>query len=380
MHRALFAPPFFSAAGMLAGSTIGAGIFAVPYAVTLSGTSWSVVLALAAAATVLTIHLAYGEVVSSTIERHRLPGYVRLYFGVVPGRLAALNEVVFVNGVLLGYILLGGIFLSKIFGGISTHWSLAFFCVGALLLLGRARQISEINFMLALPLMTSLIGIGIAGVLRGDSANLFVAGSSPFFAFAVFLFSLSGYMVIADAYQFFRGTVDDCRRMRILIIGGVAFPFVTTVVFAIGVLFASGGAVTTDALTGLIPVLGISVVQFGAALGFVAVFKSYVSLGYSLKEIYELDFKTSPTASWLLAVLLPVVPFLFGANNFVSLVAFLGGIFIAIDGVFIVLMLQKIRMQGISRFRFLPMNRFVAAILVMLFVTSALYEALNQLT
>jgi amino acid permease len=357
MRTTLFAPPFFSAAGMIAGLTIGAGIFAVPYAVTISGVGWSTLLAVLAAAAVLAIHLSYGEVVASTIEQHRLPGYVRRYLGSVPGWIAAVNEVIFVSGVLLGYVLLGGIFLSKIFGGAATYWSITFFVVGALLLLGRARQISEINFMLALPLMTSFVGIGLAGIVRGDIAQLPAIGNDPLFAFAVFLFSLSGYVVIADAYQFFRGTVDDCRRLRLLIVAGVVLPLITTAIFVAGVLMASGGAVTTDALSGLVAVLGPSVVQFGAALGFVAVFKSYLSLGYDLKEIYEFDFKISPTASWFLAVALPVVPFLFGANNFVSLIAFLGGISIAIDGIFIVLMLQKIRNFSFSFFANEPYRR-----------------------
>jgi len=370
---------FWSAVGLISGMILGSGLFALPFAMRVSGVHWSLLFGAVAYFAVVTVQLAYGEVIVNTPGRHRLPGYVRRYLGTFAGRFESLNQILALNGILVGYALLAGIFLSKLFGGPVETWTLGFFVVSGALLIGKATQIGEINLFLTVPLIVSLLAIALTAGIRGSAAMLAFTPTAPFFIFAVFVFSLAGYTVIPDTYQIFHGIKRNRFHLREAIIVGGAIPFLVSIIFGIGVLMASGTGVTSDAISGLIPVLGSGVVQFGAALGLLAVFTSYLAIGYDLKELYTFDFKMRPVNAWVLAALLPIVPFLFGAQNFINLIALVGGLFIAIDGIFIMLMLRTMRKKTPNYDSFLPLGRIHYVIVVAIFFISALYEVFYQL-
>jgi len=372
--------PFWASVGIIAGMIMGSGLFALPYAISVSGIMWSVVLVVPAFLVVLLSQLSYGEVVLKTQERHRMPGYVKLHLGKTAGSIETVNQILLLNGVLLVYAILAGVFLSQLFSGSAIMWSFGFFVFGGILLLGRAKQIGEINLFLVAPFVVALVAIGLLGAVKGTPSNLPVSARDPFFIFSILLFSLSGFAVIPDAYQIFsRPKLHEGNIFRKAIIFASLLSFVTSAIFAIGVLMASGIGVTKDALSGLSVVLGNGIVQFGAAIGFLAVFTSYLALGYDLKEVYEIDFKVSPIYSWALAVIVPIIPFVFGAQDFIILVSLVGGLFIAIDGIFISLMLKKIRSENHTHTHFVPLGKTISTVLVIIFVFSALYEIVYQL-
>lgn len=109
--------PFWESVGVIGGMIIGSGMFALPYAVSVSGFWGAIIGAALAFFAALSIHLVYGEVVVNTREKHRLPGYAKLYLGTLVGNLSKLASILGFNAVLLIYGALGGFFLSLIFGG-----------------------------------------------------------------------------------------------------------------------------------------------------------------------------------------------------------------------------------------------------------------------
>src|SRR3989344_8556474 len=94
---ARFIAPFWEGVGIIIGMIIGSGMFALPYAVVVSGLWWALISALVAFVAVLAIHLAYGEVVSNSTEAHRLPGFVRKYFGPFAGNVSSVAQIISFN-------------------------------------------------------------------------------------------------------------------------------------------------------------------------------------------------------------------------------------------------------------------------------------------
>src|SRR3989338_6721772 len=121
--------PFWEAIGITGSVIIGSGIFILPYAVSISGLWAALGMGALAFFLVLSIHLAYGEIVSNTEERHRLPGYARLYLGKFAGNFSKVTELLLFNAVLLTYGILGGQFLSVVFCGSTLVWALAGFSI-----------------------------------------------------------------------------------------------------------------------------------------------------------------------------------------------------------------------------------------------------------
>ena len=117
----------------------------------------------------------------------------------------------------------------------------------------------------------------------------------------------------------------------------------------------------------------------GALIGLLAVFTSYLALGYDLREIYELDRGIVSSGAWILVAGVPFFLFWIGANDFIRLMALVGGFFVALDGLFIVLLLRAMRKKGEISKKLLPLPGGVLWILVILFIASALYEVLYQI-
>jgi len=369
--------PFWKSVGIIGGMIIGSGMFALPFAVQVSGFWGSLIGAAVALFAVLSIHLAYGEIVANTPGSHRLPGYANIYLGRWAGNFEKFAQVLGFNIILLVYGVLGGIFLSIIFGGSTFFWALVFFALGGVILLfGSIERIGWLNFVLSLPLVAATLIISFYAGSSGSFANISLSGHDPFFAFGIFIFSLTGLSVIADARSLFRDRADG--KLKRSILTGTLFPFILYIIFIGGVLMISGSDVAEDALSGLAGVLGKEIVILGAIVGILAVFTSYLSLGYDLKSIFEFDIKTGSFPAWLLVAIVPIMIFALGAEDFTKLISIIGGMFIAFDGIFVIFILRSLRKRSSQIKHFLSFGPAMQVFLGLVFITSIIYELVYQ--
>lgn len=376
-----FKSPFWEALGVFGGMIIGSGMFALPYAVSVSGLWASLIAAGLAFFAVLSIHLAYGEIVVSTEERHRFPGYVKKYLGEFLGNLNKAGQVIFFNATLLIYAVLGGVFLSTIFESSVFLWTLIFLAASALILLfENIEGIGFLNFILTIPMVLAILFISFLAFKNGSAANIPLYGNDPFFAFGIFVFALTGLSVIPDAHDIFRfRNVVEKQPLKKVITLGTIVPIILYAIFIVAVLMATDGFVSDDAISSLEGIAGARAVFLGAIVGFLAVFTSFLVLAYDLRQIYRLEFGITKTAAWALIVAIPAALFLFGLTDFVKIISIVGGVFIALDGFFVIFILRKIRRMGISVLKFLPFGPIYQTALILLFAASIIYEVVYQI-
>ena len=343
---------FLEAVGLIFGMIIGSGIFVLPYSVSVSGIVWGLITAFLAFFGILGVHLAYGEIVLNSDGLHRLPGYAKKYLGKFFGVFATLSQILGFNTVLLIFGGLGGIFLNILFGGNPFIWSLAFFGVASLLLLfENIEGIGFIDFILTMPLIAIIIFISFLSYNGGSFQNINLFGTDRFFSFGVFVFALAGLAAIADARDIFRkkDAADSGRLLKLAIIYGTAVSFVLYLMFSLGVIMASDGQVTKNAMSGLSGILGQNIVKIGALLGLLSIFRSYLALGYNLNAMYKLDLRLLPAIAWVASLSIPIVLFLAGAKDFLKLISIMGGTFVAFDGIMVVYILRRMRTMGLSK-------------------------------
>ncbi|OGF79759.1 hypothetical protein A2926_00305 [Candidatus Giovannonibacteria bacterium RIFCSPLOWO2_01_FULL_44_40] len=367
--------------GVFGGMIIGSGMFALPYAVSVSGLWASLIAAGFAFFAVMSIHLAYGEIVVNTEERHRLPGYVGAYLGKFAGNLNKAGQIIFFNATLLIYAVLGGVFLSTIFGSPPFWWTLIFFAASALILFfENIEGIGFLNFILTIPMVLAILIISFLAFKGGSVANIPLFGPDPFFAFGIFVFALTGLSVIPDAYDIFRfRNVEEKQPLKKIIALGTIIPIILYAIFIIGALMAVNGPVSQDTISSLEGVLGRRAVILGALVGFLAVFTSFLVLAYDLRQIYRLDAGISKLWAWILSAAVPTALFLLGLTDFIKIISIVGGVFIALDGFFVIFILRKIRKGGISGYKFLPFGPIHQALLILLFAASIVYEIVYQI-
>ena len=383
MHKIkmVFKTPYWEAVGIIVGMIIGSGIFALPYAVNVSGIFWAIISAALAFIAVLSIHLAYGEIVSNTDGSHRLPGYAKLYLGKIFGGLSLASQILGFNIALLIFGGLGGFFLSILFGGAPFFWALAFFIIASLILFfENAEGIGFIDFILTIPLILIVLYIAFLSFGKGSVANIALFGQDRFFSFGVFMFALAGLAAIADAKEVLSGNSFGApAKLKSAIILGTTIPLILYCVFIFGVLMASGGKVSKDAISGLIGVLGPGILKVGAVLGLLSLARSYLALGFDLKAMYKFDLKFPTFFAWLLGGLIPVLFYIFGVQDFIKLTSIMGGTLIAFDGIIIIFILRKFRKNIGEKTKLLYFGAPLQFFLIFILSAAIVYEFIYQI-
>src|SRR3990167_2255813 len=219
-----------SSLGLMVGAIIGAGMFALPYAIARAGIFWGLVHLFVTFSVITLIHVFYGTVVISTPGKHRLPGYARIHLWPVAGRLAFFSALGGFYGALLAYGILGGIFLSRLvpfWGWSSEMFTLLFFAGGAFALLFNLQHVGELNFFLTFVLVAV---VGVFAVLllphmEFSNFKIIPDTSAWFLPYGIFLFAFAGASAVPDAAEaFYRGHQTPNGRFRRVLVLSKTIP------------------------------------------------------------------------------------------------------------------------------------------------------------
>lgn len=328
---------FLEAVLILSGMIIGVGMFGIPFSFVKAGFWLGTVELIILAGVVTLFHLLYSKIVLATSEAHRLPGYVGLYLGRKLGMLSWASALFGVSLTLLVYVLLGSIFLNNIFRYF-WDWPTQIFWVGVMIVVGAAinlftlKKEALINGILTGVLILFIAALVIFLFPKIDASNL--SGFSPaniFIPYGVLLFALSGGVVVPEVIEVLG---RNPSKTRAAIIIGTLLPAVLYFLFAYAVVGVTGVSTTEDALGGLASGRGLTI--FGSAVGFLAVFTSFIVLNSNFQSLLTLDLKFSPSVSWLVVSLVPVALYFLGLKSFVAVMGAVGALAIGIDSALII--------------------------------------------
>jgi tyrosine-specific transport protein len=332
--------PVLLASLSLVGTIVGAGIFGIPYVFAQSGSGLSLIYIAILGSSALLIHHLYAQVAVSTPGKHRLVGYVRKHLGSRFAEIVSVTNPMSMMGSILAYIILGGGFLTALFGGSPFVWSIVFFALMSLLILLPFRKIQFFEAGLAWLLIAAAIGIVAAAAPHIEIRNLTAFGTGRWFLpYGVVFFSLTGASVIPDLVECLG---KDMKKISRAIVIGTLTAAVITASFGLAVVGVSGLATAENAIVGLVPFVGRYIIAAGAVFGLLAIATSFLTIGENLKEQFHFDFKMSLAASWMAAVGIPLLAFLSGARSLIGVLGFVGAVFGVIDGSIIALMARKV--------------------------------------
>ena len=98
------------------------------------------------------------------------------------------------------------------------------------------------------------------------------------------------------------------------------------------------GPDTIGGLSGLSPILSAVL----ALTGFITLWTSYFMIGLNLKDILVRDLRWSRVFLRCAVIIFPIALYLAGLRNFLEAIGIAGGFFLALEGIFIVLMWRKV--------------------------------------
>lgn len=330
------------ALGLLVGMIVGAGMFAMPYAVAHAGFFWSFINFALAAFLVTIFHLLYGHVLYHDHTNHRLPGYVRKYNGEGAYWLALSSRLFSYFGYLLAYGVLCGVFIANIIQGANpAGMSILFFLAAAPLLSLNLPQASSINLFLTIPLVLFVVALFavVAPGFQSENFRLPAADLPWFFPYGIFLFAFSGASIIPEVVEIFRAR--DRKLFARSVVASTAIVVFIYVLFVAAVIGSVGAGVSQDALSSLRDITGERLFLLGSVIGLLAIITSYIPLGLELRSTLEYDFGARARSAWAAVAFTPLVLYILGINNFITILGVVGAVGVGIEGMFITMLAHK---------------------------------------
>ncbi|MDO8470123.1 MAG: hypothetical protein Q7S84_03890 [bacterium] len=359
--------PRFLAVALLSGTIIGAGMFSLPFVVRTLGLGTSALYLVAFAGVYVAIHRMYAALLETRVDSGQ---FVKLAEAYLPRRMAPtaggiiLLELVLVLTI---YLILAPAFVELVLPGMGIVGAVVFWALGSV----------------ALFLKTSWLGwgeaIGVVAILAIVLAVLAVP-AAPFTAplaqplslgvfllpFGPFLFAFAGRPAVGKAVELARAVRASGKPFPLgrVIAWGTALPAVIYLAFVVGVLrlAPAAGPDAVSSLVGAAPWLPVTL----GTLGLVTLWTSYVIIGVNVEETLERDLRWKKALAATVAIAAPLALYVAGVREFFTAIGFAGGVFLSLEGIFIVMMWRR-------AFPHHPW-RFASWLLVPIFLAAIAYE------
>ena len=368
---------FFYAVATLIGTTIGAGILGIPYVVSQSGLLFGLLNIAVLGIAIIIVNLYMGEVVLRTKETHQLTGYAKIYLGEL-GKKAMAGIMIFVNyGAMTAYLIGIGAALGSIFGKEPLWFSIGFFLIGSGILFLGLKAFERSELALTSLILAILFGITIAAVLSDGftAGNLAYSSLSKIAVpYGVVLFAFLGAVAIPEMHE---ELGKNKKLLKKAIITGGLIPVVAYALFAIAIVGITGNSTTEVATVGLADALGDGIALFANLFAVFAMSTSFLALGLALKEMYHYDYKVNRKFAWLATIIVPILAFIMGINDFIILLGLLGAVGGATELTMIVLMHHRAKKLGKRAPEYsLGDKKAISAVLVLMFLAGVIYQFL----
>lgn len=366
-------------ASLLAGTIIGAGIFALPFVFIRAGIIAGLFYLGIFSVVFIFIHLMYADLILKTDGNHRFPGYAKIYLGNWGFWLAILTTIIGMLLILTIYLILSVSFVNLFqlsnFNIPDIYKFLFFWLLGSAAVFLEIRRIVFLEFLIIVGIIAIILiifGYSFGYFNKIISEPLFNL-KNIFLPYGAILLALMGRAAIPAVIGYFKKTNHPLIMVKKPIILGTLIPALAYLLFVIGILGLSG-VVSEDAISGLIGRVPVPILILIGVFGFISLWSSYIIIGLDIKDALKLDLKFPEILAGLTVVILPLTIYFLGLKNFLASVGLVGGIFIALEGILIVLMWLKSRKTKTDEQIFKKLNPLIAYILILVFVGGMIYK------
>ncbi|NTV30523.1 amino acid permease [candidate division WWE3 bacterium] len=323
---------FWLAIAMHVGTTIGAGIFAIPYVTAQSGYPIGLLWLLITTILVTFTNIAYASIIAADFKKpQQLAGYAAHYISPKFKSITGIFILVGYWGSLLAYIIGMGKFLSILVGDPTTSvlFSLLSIIFVVVTLTINLKLLATTESLLTGAMLIVILVLICIGFPYMRYSNLSLPEVIPsritlIAPYGVMLNALMGYSVIPEMGRMLKSAKMNVRSFYLAVIIGSIIPAIVYLLFQLMVTGVSGPSTSEEAIAGLLIYLPSWVVYGGAIFGALAIITSFLTIAYATKDTFLYDFNISPTASILATVVPPAIFFLAGVHSFVRVLEFGG--------------------------------------------------------
>lgn len=352
---------FWKSLRPLFGQIIGVGLFGLPYVFAQAGFAVGVVALLVSGAVCTLTLLMYADMAIVMNGHGRFVGMIREQTGPIGGFFAAVGLFGGLFGAMTAYLLLGGSFAYQLFSpllsGTVAMYRVLFFVLAALTVFGGMMTVGRLQKYLIIAYLALIAILVVLAAPHVDVAHFTsIVPEKLFLPFGVTLFALTGFAAVPEM----RDVLG--RRKHVLhraVVVGMALIVALYLVFTTVVVGVTGKSTTPETLHGLAEVLGSGFVLLAAAIGLCTVFTAFVTHCLVLTNTLVYDYRLRYLVSWGIAVAVPIVLVLLGADDFIGVVNFTGGVFVGISGLVLIGAYERLRRRAQTSKRMLAIPQWL---------------------
>ncbi len=359
-------------ASLLAGTIIGAGIFALPFIFEKAGILTGLFYLIIFGGVLTLIHLMYADVILKTEggqNLHRFSGYAKIYLGNWGFWLSILMTIIGMLFVLTVYLILSVSFVNLIkpigLDVPDVSKLLIFWLFGSAAIFLGIRRIAFSEFLITggiIVIILIILGYGLGRLDRIISVPAFNL-QNILLPYGAILFALSGRVAIPVVVSYFQKIRRPLAEIKKPIILGTLVPALVYLLFVFGI-WGLSEVVSEDAISGLVGQIPNEVLVLIGVFGLISLWSSYIVIGLDIKNSLKFDLRFPKILASLTVVILPPLFYFWGFKSFLALVSIVGGVFIALEGIFIVLMWR----QALKR------SPLIIYILILVFIGGIIHE------
>ncbi len=346
LHQGVYKKPvsIVDAVFMITGMTIGAGVLGVPYVVAQVGLKIGIAYILILGMVMLSLNLMLGEIAVRTKESLQIPGLVGKYLGKWPKYFINILIVFGSYGALLAYVAGEGQALSALFGGSPVVWSVVFWSIASVIVWKGLQTIKVVEKVLSFIVISIILGVSfyvlgdfqIANWAYTDLAHIFLP-------YGVILFALNGTPAIIEAHALLP---QDQKSFKKALIFGSLIPVMVYVIFALAVVGATGLQTSEIATIGLGQKFGTGILVLSNIFAVLAMSAGFIGSGIALKQNFVWDNKINKVLAEFLVISVPIILFLMGLRQFITILSVAGGVVIGREAIMLVFTCWQAKRKG----------------------------------
>lgn len=315
---------YFTAIGTIVGTIVGAGILALPYAISQAGFIIGVALILLIGLASILITMYTGELSFKLKKIHQLPVLIsRLKHPKVRATVLAL-QILILDGAILAYLIAMGASLQGILG--IPYWLsvLLVFALAAPIVYKGYMAVEEAESTLSAIKIFLILLVSIVVILSLKIGNLTTINTGNILEpFGVILFALMAFTVVPEIREELDNKPRDFNKAIII---GTTIAMAVYIFFSAAFIGAFGpgvAAIATNSLgSGSYSILFYILTIF-------LVITPYIALSLVIIDSLNFDFSVKRNYSFWITVLIPLALALIGFN-FAHVLEVIGGILLPI--------------------------------------------------
>lgn len=366
---------YLAAVGTVVGTVIGAGILALPYAVSQSGFLIGLILIFLVGISSILITMYTGELSFKLKKIHQLPILISDYAGSKFRMVVLVLQVLIIYGAILAYLIAMGVSLNSILGIPYVLSVLLVFALSAPVIYKGYKSVEKAETALSAIKILLIIVVSLVVIFPLHIANLTTTNvNNVLQPFGVILFALMAFTVVPEVREELNNKPKHFNRVVII---SMAISMLVYVFFAAAFIGAFGSGVSSIATDSLAS--GAYSFLFYLLTIFLVI-TPYIALSLVIVDSFNYDFKLKRNYSFWLTVLIPLGLALLDFN-FARVLEVIGGILLPILSLMILYAVYRERRNfGKSKVYNVPGGivtlLFTASIMIVGFIYTLLYVSL----